>query len=106
VLRVSARYPSASGSHFDGTCYVHRHAPYARQLLAPHGLTDLRVTIGVAALDGSPSPFHAISEMFFDSRAAFDAAMQACGEALFADALHCTDIAPVLQVSELSDTSS
>lgn len=105
MLRVCALYPTTDTSRFDGAYYVDRHAPFARELLAPHGLIDLRVTIGIAALDGGPAPFAAISELVFASRAAFDAAMQACGTALFADAPHYTDIAPVLQVSELAPTT-
>lgn len=105
MLRICALYPTNADSHFDGLYYVDRHAPFARQLLAPHGLIDLRVTIGIAALDGGPPPFAAVSEMVFASRAAFDAAMQACGAALFADAPHYTDIAPVLQVSALAPTT-
>jgi uncharacterized protein (TIGR02118 family) len=106
VLRVCALYPTKAGSRFDGAYYVERHAPFARQLLEPHGLIELRVTIGIAALDGAPPPFSAISELVFASRAAFDAAMQACGETLFADAPNYTDIAPVLQLSELADTKA
>lgn len=101
MLRVSALYPNHDGSRFDGDYYVHRHQPFARQLLGPHGLIDIRVTLGMAALDGGPPLFWSISEMIFDSRAAFDAAMTACGAALFADAPHYTDITPLLQISEL-----
>lgn len=106
MLRVSALYPTNAGCRFDSTYYVQQHAPFAQALLKPHGLTDLRVTLGVASLDGAPPPFRAISEMVFDSRAAFDAAMRACGETLFADASNYTDIAPVLQVSELANTAT
>lgn len=103
MLRVSALYPNHDGSRFDGAYYVRQHRPFARQLLAPHGLIDLRIALGAVALDGGPPPFRAISEMIFESRAAFDAAMEACGAALFADAVHYTDITPLLQISELID---
>ncbi len=104
MLRVSAVYPNIEGSRFDGGYYVGRHTPFARGLLEPLGLAELRITLGVAALDGAAPPYWAISEMIFADRAAFDAAMAACGEALFADAPHYTDVAPVLQLSELADT--
>jgi uncharacterized protein (TIGR02118 family) len=104
MLRVSAVYPNTQGSRFDGTDYVQRHRPFARGLLDPLGLRDLRITLGTAGLDGAPPPYWAISELIFDDRAAFDGAMAACGEALFADAPHYTDVAPVLQVSVLADT--
>ncbi|MBH1992270.1 MAG: EthD family reductase [Sphingomonadaceae bacterium] len=104
MLRVSAVYPNSDGSHFDGEDYVQRHAPFAHGLLDPLGLKGLRVTLGHAALDGAPPPYWAISELIFDNRPAFDAAMTACGEALFADAPNFTNVAPVLQVSILAES--
>jgi hypothetical protein len=40
--------------------------------------------------------------MHFASRAAFDAAIAAAGDALFADIPNYTDATPILQVSELA----
>ena len=102
MLRVSAVYPNNAGSRFDGEDYVRRHTPFARGLLNPLGLRDLRITLGTATLDGAAPPYWAISEMLFDNREAFDSAMAACSEALFADAPQYTDVAPVLQLSELA----
>jgi uncharacterized protein (TIGR02118 family) len=104
MLRVSAVYPNNDGSHFDGEYYVRRHAPFARSLLDPLGLAGLRVTLGQAALDGAHPSYWAISELIFDDRAAFDAAMARCSEALFADAPNFTNVAPVLQVSTLAES--
>ena len=86
MLRVSAVYPNSAGSRFDGEYYVRRHTPFARGLLNPLGLRDLRITLGTESLDGAAPPYWAISELTFDDREAFDNAMAACGEALFADA--------------------
>lgn len=101
MLRVSALYPNHDGSRFDGDYYVRLHRPFAQRLLGPHGLIDIRVTLGTAALDGGPPPFWSISEMLFESRAAFDAALDAGGAALFADAVNYTDVTPLLQISDL-----
>ena len=103
MIRISALYPNTPGSFFDAAYYRDRHEPFARALLAPHGLTDVRTTIGLAALDGAPPPFWAISELVFSSRTHFDSAMALCGEALFADIPHYTDASPVLQISDLGD---
>jgi uncharacterized protein (TIGR02118 family) len=103
VVRVSAIYPNSAGSHFDGGYYIGTHTRFATLLLSKHGLTDIRSTLGIAALDGAAPPYWAISEMLFESRAAFDAAMAACGAALFADAANYTDVVPILQISGLPD---
>lgn len=101
MFLVSALYPNASGSRFDGRHYTGPHASLARQLLAPE-LTGLRVTLGEATLDGAPPPFHAISEMRFTDEAGFRTAMARAGEALFADAANYTDVEPVLQVGTVA----
>lgn len=106
MLRVSALYPNTAGSHFDGAYYVASHTPFALELLGPHGLKDIRVTLGLAGMDGGSPPFWAISELIFDSRADFDAAMRTCGAALFADAANYTDTTPVLQISSMPDADA
>jgi len=78
---------------------VNRHEPFARNLLMSHGLTEIRTMLGESAIDGAAPPFWAISEMAFTSREAFDSAMAACGDQLFADIPNYTDVTPVLQVS-------
>ncbi len=103
MLRVSALYPNVRGSQFDSAYYVGSHTALAKQLLTPHGLTVIRATIGLESLDGMPPPFWAISEMHFTDRAAFDAAMTACGVALFNDASNYTDVSPILQLIRLAE---
>jgi uncharacterized protein (TIGR02118 family) len=103
MIRITAIYPNADGSRFDAGYYAQKHKALAEQLLGPHGLVGLSQTFGVEALDGTPPPFWAIGEMIFTSREAFEAAMQSCGAALFADSVHYTDVTPVLQVSRAAD---
>lgn len=101
MIRVSALYPNAEGSRFDARYYVERHEPFAKDMLEPFGLEEIRTAIGLFALDGAPPAFWAISEMVFATRAEFEAAMSQCGERLFADIPNYTDVAPVLQISRL-----
>lgn len=102
MLYITAVYPNDAGSRFDAGYYLTSHAERAEALLAPHGLQAIRTTIGVAGLDGSPPPYWAVSEMHFNSRAAFDAAIAASGDALFADIPNYTNVTPILQVSALA----
>lgn len=103
MIRILAVYPNEAGSHFDADYYRNGHEPFARRLLAPLGLQGLRTTLGETALDGTPPPYWAVSEMLFATRGAFDAAIAQCGDALFADLPNYTNVAPVLQVSILAD---
>jgi uncharacterized protein (TIGR02118 family) len=97
MICVMAVYPNHEGSRFDIDYYATRHAAFARTLLTPHGLQDIRIVTGAAALDGSPPPFWAVAEMRFTNRDAFDSAIARCGTELFADAPNYTDVAPILQ---------
>ena len=103
MIRITALYPNAAGSRFDGAYYTGQHTAFARGLLEPGGLLGLSTSLGVAALDGGAPAFWAISEMQFTSREAFDSAMAACGEQLFADLPNYTDVAPVLQISNVAE---
>jgi uncharacterized protein (TIGR02118 family) len=102
MIRISALYPNEAGSRFDALDYITRHEPLARKMLEPHGLLEIRSTTGVANLDGSPPAFWAVSELVFTSRTHFDAAMAACGEAIFADIPNYTSVTPVLQISTMA----
>jgi uncharacterized protein (TIGR02118 family) len=99
---VMAVYPNHPGSRFDISYYATRHTALARKILEPHGLVDLRVTAGSAALDGGPPHFWAVAEMIFTDRAAFDAAIARAGAELFADAPNYTDVEPILQIASIT----
>jgi uncharacterized protein (TIGR02118 family) len=102
MLYVTAVYPNGPGSRFDADYYLTSHTERANALLAPHGLCAIRTTIGIAALDGSPPPYWAVSELHFTSRNDFDSAIAANGDALFADIPNYTNVTPILQVSDLA----
>lgn len=103
MIRIAALYPNVEGSRFDGAYYTGAHTAFATGLLGPHGLIGISTRLGEAAMDGAAPPFWAISEMRFTSRQAFDAAMAACGERLFADIANYTDTTPVLQICKAAD---
>jgi uncharacterized protein (TIGR02118 family) len=102
VICVSAIYSNEPGTRFDGEYYIKKHTPMAKVLMSPLGLREIRTILGLEALDGSAAPYWAVSEMLFDTREKFDAAMAACGEALFADLPNYTNTTPVLQISTLA----
>jgi uncharacterized protein (TIGR02118 family) len=101
MIRISV-YPNEANSRFDAADYLGRHEPLAREMLGPHGLLEIRSTTGIANLDSTPPAYWAISELIFASRTHFDAAMAACGEAIFADIPNYTNVSPILQISTMA----
>jgi uncharacterized protein (TIGR02118 family) len=93
VIRLSVLYPSAEGATFDHDYYREHHVPLA---LRAWGLARADIDKGV---DG---PYVAAVHFEFDSVEAIQAAMaaEATGEVL-ADVASYTNIAPVLQTSEI-----
>lgn len=100
---ITAVYANRPGTRFDRAYYLGPHTELATRLLQPLGLHAIRVTLGESDMAGNAPPFWAISEMHFESQAAFAAAMQRCGATLFEDAQHYTDVEPAMQVSTLVD---
>ena len=105
MICISALYANLPGSQFDPDYYLTKHAPLAIDLLRPHGLKGIRLSVGISDLAGAAPPFWAISEMLFESRAQFDQAMGLCGEKLARDAGNYTDVTPTLQLSTLATQS-
>jgi uncharacterized protein (TIGR02118 family) len=97
VIRLSVFYPSAEGATFDHDYYRETHVPLA---MRAWGLSEAEIDKGV---DG---PYVAAVHFEFDSVDALGAAMaaEATGEVL-ADVANYTNIAPVLQTSEIVDLS-
>ncbi len=93
MIRLSVFYPSAEGATFDHDYYLEKHVPLA---LRAWGLATAEIDKGV---DG---PYVAAVHFAFDSIDALGAAMgsEATGEVL-ADVANYTNIAPVLQTSEI-----
>jgi uncharacterized protein (TIGR02118 family) len=93
MIRLSVFYPSTEGATFDHDYYREKHVPLA---MRTWGLTKAEIDKGV---DG---PYVAAVHFEFDSADALGAAMgaEATGEVL-ADVANYTNIAPVLQTSEI-----
>jgi uncharacterized protein (TIGR02118 family) len=93
VIRLSVFYPSAEGATFDHDYYREKHVPLA---IRAWGLTEAQIDKGV---DG---PYVAAVHFEFDSVDALGAAMAAEATAeVLADVANYTNIAPVLQTSEI-----
>ena len=101
MINVSVHYPRSAGSHFDMDYYQQKHIPLVRQRYgaALAGLTILHAVRGGA--DDEPAPHIASAHFTFESVDIFTAAFTPHMEEILEDIKKFTDIAPVLEVSEI-----
>ena len=93
MIRLSVLYPSTDGASFDHDYYRDSHVPLACKTW---GLDGAEIDKGV---DG---PYVAAVHFTFDSLEAMGAAMGVEGTGdVMADVANYTDIAPVMQTSEI-----
>ena len=101
MIKVSILYPNEAGSNFDHAYYRDSHMPMVKERL---GDACLRFAIdkGLGGpAPGSPAPYHAIGELYFNSVADFGAAMAPHGKEINADIKNYTSVKPVMQISEV-----
>jgi uncharacterized protein (TIGR02118 family) len=103
MVKVSALYPNKPGSRFDANYYLTVHMPLAVKLLGP-ALKAATAEIGVSGgMPDQTAPYAAIAGFTCETVQAFTDAFLPNAAALQGDIPNYTDIAPVLQVSELID---
>ena len=101
MVKVSIFYPSKPGSRFDVDYYLNTHMPLAIGLL---GNAVKAVSVEIGVLGGTPDqlpPFTAICHFTCDTPQAFTDAFLPNADVLQNDIPKYTDIAPVIQVSEI-----
>lgn len=100
MVRISILYPMKAGARFDLNYYIGRHMPYA---LAQLGAVIKSVTVEVAteAPNWPPPMFIAMCHYLCDSQEVFESVYLNVAESLQADVVNYTDIAPLIQISEV-----
>ena len=103
MVRISILYPNTPGSRFDFEYYVASHMPKSIRLLAAHpGFRGVTVERGVAgATPGSAAAYAALCHFSFDALASFIEAFTPHASELQGDIGNYTDVAPVIQVSDI-----
>lgn len=93
MIRLSVYYPASDGAKFDHDYYENKHVPLCTQTWKLDG----------AEIDrGVDGPYVAAVHFRFPSQEALQAAMASEGTgAILADVANYTNIAPVLQTSEI-----
>ncbi|MDE1146971.1 MAG: EthD family reductase [Azospirillaceae bacterium] len=101
MIKVSVVYANKPGARFDHAYYRDTHMPLVQRLL---GGACLYYTVdkGLSG-DGPdvPPPYVGMCHIFSESPETFWAAFGAHAEEIVADIANYTDLAPVLQVSEV-----
>ena len=102
MIRLTVLYPATSESTFDWNYYLGPHLVLARQLLGPRGLVRIEVDRGIGAFPpGTPSHYHAIGHLYFESMLVLDTALAGAAPDLIADQRKYYSGESVVQVSEV-----
>ncbi len=101
MIRVTVVYPREPGKTFDIDYYINKHMELVRRKLNPFGLKNLQVDKSISGMDDGLSPFFAICHLYFDTVEDFEKGFGAATSDLLADLPNYTDVAPVLQLSEI-----
>lgn len=101
MIRVSAFYPSSEGKRFDMAYYCTQHIPMVLRKLAG-ACKQSQIDQGLGGVQpGSKPTYVAMAHFLFDSVESFQAAFAPHADAIMGDIPNYTDIAPILQVSEV-----
>jgi len=102
MVRLTVLYPASPGSTFDWDYYLGQHLPVARRLLGARGLVRIEVDRGIGAFPpGTPSHYHAIGHLYFETMLHLDNALAATAPDLIADQRKYFSGDSVVQVSEV-----
>lgn len=102
MIKVSVMYPHQPGSRFDHAYYRERHMPLVKSRM---GAACLYYTVdqGLAGgAPGQPPTYVAMCHIHADSVEAFQAAFGPHAKEIMADIANYTDIAPVMQISQVA----
>jgi len=101
MFKVSVMYPNKEGARFDHTYYRDKHMPLVKERLGD-GCKSYTVDKGLAGgAPGAPATYVGMCHIYCDSLEAFQAGMAKHGKEIMGDIANYTDIAPVIQVSEV-----
>ena len=101
MIKVSVMYPATPGARFDHDYYRDKHMPMLKQKMGD-ACKSYTIDKGLAGgAPGSPAPYVGMCHIFCDSVESFQAAFGPHAKAIMADIANYTDLAPVMQISEV-----
>ena len=101
MIKVSVMYPNKPGARFDHAYYRDKHMPLVKAKLGD-ACKFYTVDKGLAGgAPGAPATYVGMCHIFSDSVESFQAGMAKHGKEILGDIPNYTDIAPVIQISEV-----
>jgi uncharacterized protein (TIGR02118 family) len=101
MIKVSVMYPNTPGARFDHAYYRDKHMPLVAARFGKH-LLYYSVDKGLAGgTPGAPASFIGMCHLFCESVEAFQAGMGPNAAEIMGDIPNYTDLAPVIQISEV-----
>jgi len=101
MIKVSVMYPYAPGARFDHAYYCNTHMPLVKGRMGA-SCRFYAVDQGLAGgAPGAPPTYIAMSHIFCDSVEAFQDSFEPHADEIMQDIPNFTDIAPVIQISEV-----
>lgn len=101
MIKVTVMYPYRPGARFDHSYYRDRHLPLLQSRLGD-GCRSYTIDKGLAGgTPDAPPPFVGMCHVFCDSVEDFQRGLAPHRDEIMGDIANYTDIAPVIQVSEV-----
>ena len=101
MIKVSVMYPNTAGARFDHVYYRDKHMPLVKRSMGDACLF-YTVDKGLAGgAPGEPAPYVGMCHIYSDSVEAFQAGFGPHAREILADIANYTDLAPVMQISEV-----
>jgi uncharacterized protein (TIGR02118 family) len=101
MIKVSVMYPNTPGARFDHDYYRDKHMTMIKARMGDK-CRSYTVDKGLAGgAPGAPAPYVAACHIFCDSVADFQAGMGPHMKEIMGDIKNYTDLAPVMQISEV-----
>jgi uncharacterized protein (TIGR02118 family) len=101
MIKVSVFYPKTDSSSFDMDYYCNSHIPMVQEKVGA-ALKKVAVEGGLGGgTPDSPPPYAAMGNLYFDSVEDFQSSFGPHAAAIMADVPNYTDVAPIVQVSDV-----
>jgi uncharacterized protein (TIGR02118 family) len=101
MIKVSVFYPKTDSSSFDMDYYCNNHMPMVQEKVGA-ALKNVAFEGGLGGgTPDSPPPYAAMGHLYFDTIEDFQSSFGPHAAAIMADVPNYTDVAPVVQVSDI-----
>lgn len=101
MIKVSVMYPDAPGARFNHDYYRDQHMPLVKARMGEH-CRSYTVDKGLAGgAPGEPATYVAMCHLYCDSVESFQAGFGPHAQEIMADIPNYTNLAPVVQISEV-----